>query len=131
MSRLIQVDVNTELITEECCSCGVIFAMPKTLQEKYIENGKSFYCPMGHTMCYTESTGKKLRQAQERLREQRAYASTLIEQRDGALKRVSVHKGLITRMKNRVRNGVCIHCNRHFADLENHMKTKHPEKLAK
>lgn len=125
MKQVIQVDVTTQLVTEECCSCGVVFAMPAQLREEMLRTGHYFYCPVGHSQHYTESTEKKLRRAEERLREERAYSSTLIKQRDGALRRVSVHKGVVTRMKNRVHAGVCIECHRHFENLERHMKTKH------
>lgn len=30
-------------------------------------------------------------------------------------------------MKNRVANGVCPCCNRHFENLERHMKGQHPD----
>jgi hypothetical protein len=35
--------------------------------------------------------------------------------------------GQVTRIKNRVKNGVCICCNRSFSDLHQHMLTKHPD----
>lgn len=46
---------------------------------------------------------------------------------DRKRKQLEVRKGLLTRMKNRVGNGVCPCCNRHFKNLQGHMKTKHPE----
>lgn len=36
-------------------------------------------------------------------------------------------KAAKTRMKNRIANGVCPCCNRHFANVQRHIRTKHPE----
>jgi len=103
----------------------MLFAMPTELRAKMLETGKTFYCPNGHSQYYAKSTEAKLREAQERLREQIAYSSSLSHQLDGALKQVSIKKGVITRMRHRVQNGVCTECHRHFENLERHMKTKH------
>ena len=40
--------------------------------------------------------------------------------------RANGYKGHATRISKRVKNGVCICCNRTFADLARHMATKHP-----
>ncbi len=125
MNQTIQINVNTQLTTEECCVCGVDFAMPTSLRNRLLESGAFFYCPNGHSQHFTESTETKLRRANQFLREERAYSTCLIKQRDGALRQVSVHKGVVTRMKNRAHAGVCIECHRHFENLERHMKTKH------
>lgn len=125
MKQVIQVNVTTQLTTEECCVCGVDFAMPTSLRDKLLETGKYFYCPNGHAQHFAESTEVKLRRANQFLREERAYSMTLRDQRDGALRQVSAHKGVVTRMKTRVQAGVCTECHRHFENLERHMKTKH------
>ncbi len=127
MNKIFQVNVTTQLTTEECCACGVDFAMPTELRTRLLETGKTFYCPNGHGQHYSESTEAKLRQTEEKLREERAYASGLSKQLNGALKQISYKKRTITRMENRVQNGVCTECHRHFENLERHMKTKHPQ----
>jgi len=42
-------------------------------------------------------------------------------------RRLSAQKGVTTRIKNRVANGVCPCCKRSFTDLRRHMETKHPK----
>jgi hypothetical protein len=123
--RLLNIVTRIDLTTEICCNCGIVFAMPTEIWERKKEKGTDFYCPNGHCMVFTESTATKLRRAEERLREQTAYSTNLSHQLDGALKQVSIKKGVITRLKNRVQNGVCPECHRHFTDLERHMKSKH------
>jgi hypothetical protein len=52
------------LITEECCSCGVVFALPEFLHEKLKEKGKkmSFHCPNGHAQHYQGSIEEMIRE---------------------------------------------------------------------
>lgn len=40
-------------------------------------------------------------------------------------RRLAAQRGVTTRLKNRVANGVCPCCNRTFANLQRHMSTKH------
>lgn len=42
------------------------------------------------------------------------------------LRQLSAARGQVTRIKNRVGNGVCPCCNRSFGNLHRHMQTKHP-----
>lgn len=123
--RLLNLVTNTDLTTEICCNCGVQFAMPTELWQERKQDGKGFYCPNGHSMVFTNSVETKLREAEERLREVNAYSSSLSHQLNGALKQVSIKKGVITRLKHRAMNGVCGECHRHFDNLERHMKAKH------
>ena len=125
MSEVLTYNIGTALVTEECCNCGVIFAMPEAMKAQLLKTGNTFYCPSGHPQVYSENTEKKLRRVEGLLREEYAYSDTLRKQRDGALRQVSAHKGVATRMKKRVHAGVCIECHRHFENLERHMKTKH------
>ena len=90
--RLLNIATKLDLTTEICCNCGMLFAMPAELQARMSETGRTFYCPNGHTQYYTKSTEAKLREAQERLREQTAYSNNLAHQLDGALKQVSIKR---------------------------------------
>jgi hypothetical protein len=44
-----------------CCSCGVIFAMPRELIAKRREDGKDFFCPNGHVLVFRPSEAQRLR----------------------------------------------------------------------
>lgn len=42
-------------------------------------------------------------------------------------RRLSAQRGVTTRIKNRVKHGVCPCCQRTFRQLAAHMKSKHPD----
>lgn len=110
---------------EECISCGVVFAIPGNLQNRLQQNHASFYCPNGHSQHYTkESDAARYKRRMEWAENQRDQAR---QQRDHAEASRRAHKAAHTRTKNRIRNGVCPHCNRYFENLHQHMETKHHE----
>ncbi len=119
-----------------CYKCGVIWGMPTALNTQRHADKESFWCPNGHSQHYAASEADKLKaklQAQEqataaaekkatREREWRLQAE---EEKRHTERRLAAQRGVTTRMKNRVANGVCPCCNRHFANLHRHMQTKH------
>jgi uncharacterized C2H2 Zn-finger protein len=114
------------LVTETCCQCGVLFAMPEDLQRALRkEHARSFYCPNGHSQHYIGKTeAQKQRERAERLKAQLTHTR---DQLETAENRRRAEKAAKTRVLNRVKNGVCPHCKRTFKDLADHMKTKHAE----
>ena len=111
----------------DCPACGVLFAITEELEERRRKDGKSFYCPNGHSMSYGNSDTEKLRKEREknarltaRLDQEKAATAALDRQR-------AAMKGQVTRIKKRVANGVCPCCNRTFKDLAAHMSTQHPD----
>ena len=48
------------LVTENCCQCGVLYAMPRGMQENRRNNGGNFYCPNGHPQIYAKPRVKEL-----------------------------------------------------------------------
>ena len=119
-----------------CCSCGVPFAMPEAVREKFVDDpNKYFYCPYGHSQHYSKSTESILREQLKRQKEaaeqkERQLASNAAFWLDhynktAEEKRKAQHE--LRRIKKRVGNGVCPCCNRTFQDLQKHMATKHPE----
>lgn len=113
------------MVTEECCSCGVIFGIPSDLH-KVLQSDpeKWFYCPSGHKQHYSKSTEQKLREQLEAEKNKTARRETEIIQLQGQLTKTGRK---LRKIEKRVAHGVCPCCNRTFQDLQNHMKTKHPE----
>jgi hypothetical protein len=120
-----QVTMNTYA----CCVCGVMFALEATYDNKRRQDGKEFYCPNGHNLHYGGSKSKDdeinrlaktLERAEALYAAEKQAADKLMAERNAAKKELS-------RIKTRVKNGVCPCCNRTFVDLQRHMKTKHPE----
>jgi predicted GIY-YIG superfamily endonuclease len=111
--------------SQECISCGITFAMPKSFENRLRETHANFYCPNGHYQHYTEkSETEKLRARVEQ--EQRAQA-TLRERAVVAERAQQKAERVITRLKKRSAAGVCPCCNRTFKELAEHMKSKHKE----
>ena len=126
----------TEFVVEECCNCGVAFAMPEALYKRCKgDSDRWFYCPNGHRQHYTEGDIQKAkrlqREAEQKLARERAAhdqkAARLRDQRDRAENRRRAEKAAKTRIKNRVANGVCPCCNRTFKNLARHMASQHPD----
>lgn len=114
-----------EFVLEDCCSCGMLFAMTADFQRRRLKDRASFYCPAGHQQHYIgKSEEQKLREQLERerlAREAESGRATLLEHQRDAIAR---NYG---RMRERIKNGVCPCCNRTFQNLLQHMQTKHPD----
>jgi hypothetical protein len=62
-----QLTRTTQLVAEDCINCGTWFAMEATLRDQRIHDGKTFHCPNGHPMVFSENDRAKLRKAQTEL----------------------------------------------------------------
>lgn len=124
-----QINYSTvTLTTEICCNCGMPFAMPSTLQQKYEEDGGTFYCPKGHPQHYTTTKAQKHQQQIERMQREHALQLNTVKTELEDKKREVINlKTKKTKLEKRIAAGVCPCCNRTFQDLANHMKTKHPK----
>jgi hypothetical protein len=119
------INISVQLITEDCCNCGVLFAIPADLRRELLENHKNFYCPNGHSQAYLGKTeAQKEKERADRL--ERRLANT---EEDLRCERAShrATRGNVTKLKKRVANGVCPCCNRTFANLGRHMAGQHPD----
>ena len=59
--------------TETCCDCGMQFSIPASIQAARRKDGKSFYCPNGHSQYYTDSENAQLRRQVRKLKEDYEY----------------------------------------------------------
>lgn len=129
------IPVTTSLVTEECCNCHMLFAMPEDFRKRAKDDPAIFfYCPAGHSQhSLASEVQRKLREAEQQLANERAALQRQAEE----LKRVRgerdhhwiERKKLTTRTRNlktRIKNGVCPCCNRSFENLHRHMTTQHP-----
>jgi hypothetical protein len=126
----------TNFEEQECISCFVRFGVPKGFTAARRQDKRSFYCPNGHSMSYTRSTADELRDqlaAKEReaqnakaeAERERRWRIEAREDQRALERRLAAQRGVTTRMKNRVANGVCPCCNRTFVNLQRHMASKH------
>lgn len=121
-------DITIELITEDCCNCGVMFGFTGELRKQRLADKATFYCPNGHPQSYM---GKSMK---EQLAEaKRATASAEEEARIQAARANNAERDAAAatreaqRLLKRASAGVCPCCERSFVQLSRHMKTKHPD----
>ena len=131
-------NVTISLHVQDCPTCGVIYAISGELNRRRKEDGRSWYCPNGHTIHYTESEADRARKraAEEELKRRRLeeqLANTELELRftnldlEGEKRSKAAIKGQLTKVKKRVGKGVCPCCNRTFQNLMKHMAGQHPD----
>ena len=104
--------------------CSAVFAVPVSTYERWRRTQENWWCPNGHCRCYGGETD--LQRVERQLAAERAAHESTRKARDRANRRVYAARGQITKIRNRVGNGVCPCCNRFFAKLHMHMATKHP-----
>lgn len=120
-------------LTVTSCWCGIRLAIPSSLYREAHNNGVAVYCPLGHTFVWKETEADRLRaqikQTEHSLRIARASMTAARDQRDAAERSNAAYKGWITRLRNRIANGVCpvADCHRHFENVERHIATVHPD----
>jgi hypothetical protein len=120
-----------ELDSVTCCVCGMLFAFPVLIKNQRLRDHQPFYCPNGHVQSFTgesdeERLKKQLRNVQEEAGFLRARVAHEEGQRQAAERSLRATKAAHTRTKNRIANGVCPECRRHFRDLDEHMHMEHP-----
>lgn len=115
------------LVTEQCCKCSVVFALPSSLIRNLRETQDAFYCPNGHPQSYIKSEASNLReQLTIKENELRAAKCEILNEQNRRLI-VEKEKVRAERKLKRVNKGVCPCCNRTFGNLARHMATKHAE----
>lgn len=128
-----------------CCheNCGIVFGLEQGFVRHRRQDHKGWYCPNGHLQYFLgENEAERLKKELERQKAESQRELAKEQQRrkwaeesrdmankreDRAKRKAAAFKGIVTKTKKRVGNGVCPCCNRTFANLMNHMKTQHPK----
>ncbi|MBA7498908.1 hypothetical protein ES704_01647 [subsurface metagenome] len=126
-ARLLEISTTVKLVTEVCCACGIVFAMPQEVNERLRTKGGTFYCPNGHSQVYTEPDIEVLR---KKLLAEQQRSLQFKTQLNGALDSLNATKKELRQTKRRVNAGVCPYCRRHFTNVERHIHCKHPEEIS-
>jgi hypothetical protein len=120
---MMQTNTQIVIVTIPCPSCGIIFGVPQDFDRERRADGRTFYCPNGHVLTFGKSE-------EEKLRTQLNCANTALtaarDQAQSAERRRAAAVGQVTKIRNRVVNGVCPCCSRTFENLASHMGAKHP-----
>lgn len=124
----------TKLFVLDCCTCGVAFGMPDSLDSEFRRNGRYFYCPNGHQQYYSDSEEKRLKRQLEAAEAKATRIQAAKERAEAEARHMAAvaagHKGAHTKTKRRVAHGVCPCCNRTFANVARHMAGQHPDYIA-
>lgn len=125
------------LVVQDCVSCGMTFGVTREFDRARLSDKQSFCCPRGHWQNYTGKSDaqaakdEKARadQAEQEARWQRERADRLRMERDATERQRRAMKGQVTRLRNRIANGVCPvqSCRRNFANVKAHIESQHPE----
>lgn len=113
------------------CWCGIQHAVPESLYENQREqrdNGlkqTAIFCPLGHEWV-SKGTSRVEALEQQVAAERARHDQTKAELREER-NRVNSERAAKSRLKNRIKNGICPCCKRSFANLHRHMQGQHPE----
>lgn len=123
---------SVQLTTMNCKKCGGTYAINEHYRADRQANGGSWSCPYcQRTWSYTESGNDRLKRELKAAQNDAAWQKTLKNRANKWAKRAEHQrrgeKAAKTRIKNRVKNGVCPCCNRTFQNLMRHMKSQHPK----
>lgn len=116
--------IEEQMIHQQCVGCAMHWMQPKFFDDQRRRDKKDFYCPNGHAQAYRESEADVLRRERDRLQQRLAQKDDEIRDLEG---RRRAALGQVTKLRKRVGNGVCPCCTRSFANVERHMRMKHPE----
>lgn len=123
---ILNLNVKISYKTTECITCGTVIAIPRELYNQFLGNGKSFYCPLGHSQQFIQGQTEEaiLRKKLEIANRGKEFAEQQAQYERNCAR---AQKAAKTRLKNRIKHGVCPCCNRTFKQLASHIKNKHPE----
>lgn len=134
-NTLRQLWADNDLQAIDCCECGIEFAMTAAFIHTRKTDQVSWFCPNGHKQFFPKGETAEQRQIRElkaqaeseRQRANRAEESRKWAETNAKGARISAGKALAAkrRLEQRVRCGVCPHCQRTFKQLAAHMKSKH------
>jgi hypothetical protein len=128
--------VKTTLVVWECPAqgCGIVYGIPQEFANSLQSQGGSYYCPNGHELSWDETDAdrerKRAERAERRLRAEEDTSRRLTDNLRHQEHRARALKGHLTRMRNRIANGVCPvpGCKRSgFTNVMRHIAAKHPE----
>ena len=128
----LSLEITTTFEVIDCAKCGVQFAVPTTFENRRRKDHADFYCPSGHVLMFNAQTEeerlkRELEQAGTAIANWRAEAARVEAEREREKRAHAATKGVLTKTRTRINNGVCPDCNRTFANLQRHMASKHKE----
>jgi hypothetical protein len=124
-NKIIEINGHRHVVWQ-CQTCGVIATCPEAVHDWHYAEGGYHFCPNGHQWGWSQQTceREKLRRERDQLKQNQAY---LQDQITAERVRTAAAQAATKRLKKRASAGTCPCCQRTFANMAAHMKTKHPE----
>lgn len=120
-----------------CGPCGGVYALSKRFVEHKRERGGFWNCPYCKGSWGYPEGGSEVQKLRNRLESMESSRDFWKKERECERERVKAEcrkaaaaRGQVTRIKNRIKNGVCPLCNRTFPNLARHMASKHGAECA-
>lgn len=116
------------------CWCHIRFAVPDSMWKLARQGKLTIYCPHGHSCTWDAKTDEQLQReravrAERQAADEAACRRATQDQLDASERSRRALKGHLTRIKNRIANGVCPvpGCKRTgLVQTMRHIATKHP-----
>ena len=138
----VRIDASTnvgvlQLYVTDCPNCGVPFAIANDYDERRRDDGRSFYCPNGHTMSYNSRDRKRMEQLEREAAAAKRGAQWAREDAERARRDARIAdyqrraaKGQLTKARKRAAAGLCPCCRRTFQNVQRHVASQHPDFVA-
>jgi len=110
---LTQLELAITLTEIDCGQCGATYAINERYRAHCAEHGRTWHCP------YCQTAWGYVKGALQAEKER--HLATLAR-----LNEANAARSKLEQQLKRVKSGVCPCCKRSFAQLQRHMKTKHP-----
>lgn len=89
-------------VKETCVNCSIEFYMTEQLYKQRLEDGKSFFCPAGHSQYYTNSCKSKLEKAQKDIESLRRQLEDKEKYNKVLRKSIVAYRAWVTRLRRQV-----------------------------
>lgn len=133
-----KISVEVTLTEMNCGECGGTYAINERYRRQKYEKGNSGWnCPYCKTTWgyFDDSENDRLKKEKNKLERRLTLEQNRRESAEAETKKANnklrAEKAAKTKLKNRIKHGVCPCCTRTFKNLARHMKGQHPEYVEK
>lgn len=133
-----RISVEVTLTEMNCGECGGTYAINERYRkQKYAHGNSGWHCPYCQTTWgyFGDSENDRLQKEKDKLERRLTLEQNRRESAERETKKANnklrAEKAAKTKLKNRIKHGVCPCCTRTFKNLARHMKGQHPEYVEK
>lgn len=108
-----------------CYKCGLEFAVSQQWEAERQRDHATLWCPNGHPQHFSAENREEKLERQLRWMETRLQGET--RRAEAARRSAAAQKGVVTKLRKRLGEGLCPYCDAHFPAIGKHMQEAHPE----